>query len=254
MEYVQHVLDRKTGELIEVSSGNWITITELGEAKCVTPHRVRTVLRAMDFLYVEGGRAHNRHRLMPWVIQQGYGKHVPARKPVIRFPFDVVSPAGQAWIEARWSDAVTALDAQPHRPVVGQAREALATFVGGRLGELDVHGRVLWLRDHFPALSDTEVASILDVTQQLVSRYARLQERQRQSRRLAKTAELPDLGMVRLSQYEEDETMASGGARSITQAHNTPKNVPSAVSDQAQHLPALLSALSTAPQSLTEGC
>jgi hypothetical protein len=232
MEYVDHVLDRKTGELVEIGSGDWITITELGEAKNVSARRVRAVLRGMGFLYVEGGRAHNRHRLMPWVIQQGYGKHVPARKPAIRFPFDVVSPAGQAWIEARWSDAVAVLEAQLHRPVVVQAHEALDAFAACRLGELNIQGRVLWLRDHFPALSDTEVASILDVTQQLVSRYARLQERQRGSKVLMKAATLPDLGKLSLSLHEDDAALASGGARSITQAHNTPQNAVGDVYDR----------------------
>ncbi|AWN41977.1 hypothetical protein [Methylobacterium durans] len=63
MIYTEHVLDRRTGELTELSTGDWITITELGELKGVTARRVRTILREMDFLYVSGGRAHNRHRL-----------------------------------------------------------------------------------------------------------------------------------------------------------------------------------------------
>lgn len=219
MEYVQHVLNRSTGELVEISSGNWITITELGEGKGVSSRRIRTILREMGFLYVEGGRAHNRHRLMPWVVQQGYGRHNPARKPAIRFPFDVVSPAGQAWIEARWSETVAALDAQPHRQVVVQAREALNDFVAGRLGGLNIPGKVRWLRDHFNDLTDTEVASILEVSQQIVSKHARVQEAQIRSKELRRQEELPELGKVRFSLYQHDdtgylenETMASGGA------------------------------------------
>jgi hypothetical protein len=253
MEYVQHVLDRKSGELIEVSAGNWITITEIGIAKGVSPRRIRTILREMGFLYVEGGRAHNRHRLMPWVIQQGYGKHVPARKPSVRYPFDVISPAGQAWIEARWSDTVRALEAKPYRPEVVQAREALANFEGRRLGELDIHGRVLWLLDHFKdSLSHTEIAGILDVTQQLVSRYARLHEAQKRSKELRKSAELPDMGKVRFSRYEEDETMASGGAEVYYPSPQHAEKCNGNVSDRVQRPPASSMSIQIGPESLAQ--
>ncbi len=100
MEYTEHVLDRRTGEFTEVSAGDWITVTELGDMKGVTARQVRTILREMEFLYVEGGRAHNRHRLMPWVIQQGLGRHIPAKPPKVRYPFDVIGPQGRTWIEA----------------------------------------------------------------------------------------------------------------------------------------------------------
>lgn len=41
MEYVQHIVDRATGDLIEIGAGNWITISELGEAKGVSSSTLR---------------------------------------------------------------------------------------------------------------------------------------------------------------------------------------------------------------------
>lgn len=225
MEYSEHTLDRRTGELVEVSAGDWITITELGELNGVGPHRVRTILREMDFLYVEGGRAHNRHRLTPNVVKRGFGKHIPAKPPRVRHPFDVISPAGREWIEGRWSETIAALEAKQTRPVIIQAHEALNAFRAGRFGDLNVQGGVLWLSDHFPDLTHTEMAGILNVTQQLVSRYAGVRSRQRLSAIRRKERLLPDLGKVRLGGLD-DEVLASGGARYITQAHNPPENNP----------------------------
>lgn len=223
MEYSEHTLDRRTGELVEVSAGDWITITELGEMKGVGPRRVRTILREMDFLYVEGGRAHNRHRLTPNVVKRGFGKHIPAKPPRVRYPFDVISPAGRAWIECRWSETIAALEAKQTRPVIIQATEALNAFRAGRLTDLDVQGCVIWLSDHFPDLTHTEMAGILDVTQQVISRYAGVQSRQRSSAMRRKERLLPDLGKVHLLGLE-DEVTASGGARCITQAHKLFEN------------------------------
>lgn len=220
MEYTEHVLDRRTGEFTEVSAGDWITVTELGEMKGVTARQVRTILREMEFLYVGGGRAHNRHRLMPWVIQQGLGEHIPAKPSKVRYPFDVIGPRGRTWIEARWINTLAKMEARPSRSVVEQARKALDSFQERRVSRLDVHGCVLWLCDHYPDLTHTEMAGILNVTQQLVSRYVNVRSRQKASAERARSQELPDFGRVRMWAGREDEVSASGGARCITQAHN----------------------------------
>ncbi|WP_197739347.1 hypothetical protein [Methylobacterium sp. P1-11] len=220
MKYTEQVFDRRTGELVEVSAGDWITITELGEMKGVTARRIRIILREMGFLYVEGGRTHNRHRLTPEVVKQGFGKHIPAKPPKVRYPFDVISPAGREWIEARWSEAVAALESKLASTVIAQASEALNAFRAERLNDLNVQGCVIWLCDHFPDLTHTEMASVLDVTQQVVSRYVSIRSRQKASAMLRVSQPLPYLGKVRISMLE-DEVLASGGARFITQAHNS---------------------------------
>ncbi len=38
---------------------------------------------------------------------------------------------------------------------------------------------VCWLRDHFPDLTQDEIAGLIDVPQSLVSRYAKTQAKQR---------------------------------------------------------------------------
>ncbi|KQP11126.1 hypothetical protein ASF28_08750 [Methylobacterium sp. Leaf99] len=109
-----------------------------------------------------------------------------------------------------------------------QAHEALNAFRAERLSDLNVQGCVLWLSDHFPDLTHAEMAGILDVTQQVVSRYVGIQSRQRSSARQRKERSLPDVCKVRSSTRHEAEVLASGGARYITEAHNQPKNDPDA--------------------------
>jgi ribosomal protein S25 len=53
MNYTAETLDRATGELKEVSLGNWITVTELGERYGVGPKQVRTILHHMGLLQSE---------------------------------------------------------------------------------------------------------------------------------------------------------------------------------------------------------
>lgn len=205
MQYTEEVLDRSTGELVTRPIGDWITVTELGELYGVSRIRVRAVLRQMDFLYVAGGQAHQRHRLTPWVVQAGHGKFIPAKKGGPRYPFDVISPTGQQWISERWAGAVAVLDAQASKPLLSEARGALDAFQQrpGRT-PLNAQGQVLWLRHHFRDLTDTDIANVIGVTQQLVSRYTSLQRRQLEARRLALTVPLQDTVKVQLRE-EHDE-------------------------------------------------
>lgn len=205
MLYTEEKLDRSTGELITVSRGEWITVTELGALYGVSRIKVREVLREMDFLFVPGGQAHQRHRLRPWVVQAGFGKFIPVKKGGPRFPFDVVSPAGQAWIEARWDEAVSAIDADANKPGIAEARQALIAFQAreGRT-PLSVQGQVLWLCDHHPSLSHAEAASIIGVSQQLVSRHASVQRQQRQALRFHLTAPLEVIVKEQLREEQFD--------------------------------------------------
>ena len=205
MQYTEEVLDRSIGELITRPIGDWVTLTELGELYGVSRIRVRAVLRQMGFLYVTGGQAHQRHRLTPWVVQAGYGKFIPAKKASRRYPFDVISPAGQQWISERWAGAVTALDAQASKPLLSEARVALDAFQQrpGRT-PLKVQGQVLWLRDHFRDLTDTDIANVIGVTQQLVSRYTSLQRTQLEARRHALRAPLWETVKVQLREEQEE--------------------------------------------------
>lgn len=75
---------------------------------------------------------------------------------------------------------------------------------------------------HFPDLTHTDMASILEVSQQLVSRYVAERIAERKRRATCKTAEVPNIGKIRLSGLgmdQDDEPDVS--RRHITEAHNT---------------------------------
>ncbi|MET3925146.1 hypothetical protein [Devosia sp. 2618] len=182
MEYTEQILDRRTGELITVSHGDWVMVSDLGDLYGVGRKTVRVILRAMDFLYVEGGGTHQRHRLSVWVTAKGWGKRV---EPRYGTPFDVISPEGQAWIAERWQTTSDRVNAERSKPSL-DAGSALARFANDRDNYRRVTGqepmtlaeKVSWLIDHFPSLSQSEMASILMVTQQLVSRYVNTRAKQ----------------------------------------------------------------------------
>ncbi|MEV5055852.1 hypothetical protein MRBLRH13_001461 [Agrobacterium radiobacter] len=186
MLYTSYFLDRKTGELVSVDAGDWITITELGELYDVGSRRVRAILRHMGFLQIEGGGRQHRHRLCRWVTDQGWGKRIQHKGTV---PFDVIGPDARQWIAERWSHTVSLIEENSTAPI-REAKVALSSFREDRnryrrshdLPEMDVPEIVSWLRHFHSHLSHADIASILDISQQLVSRY--LSERQRERNRL----------------------------------------------------------------------
>ena len=182
MEYTEQILDRSTGELVTVSLGDWVMVSDLGDLYGVGRKTVRVILRAMDFLHVEGGGTHQRHRLSTWVTAKGWGKRM---EPRYGTPFDVIGPEGQAWIAERWQATCDRLNAERSQPSL-VAGVALAQFANDRDSYRRLTGqepmglveKVSWLIDHFPDLSQSEMASILMVTQQLVSRYVNARAKQ----------------------------------------------------------------------------
>jgi hypothetical protein len=177
MKYVEEVLNRKTGELETVSMGDWLPLTELGQVYRQGPKQIRTILRKMGVLVVEGADRHQRHRLAPWVMQRGWGKRIEARRGR-RFPFDVVGPDLQQWIADRWEATVSELEQEATAPSLA-ARAALHQFTTSRSEALSVQQSVCWLADYFPQLTQNEVAMVLDVTQQLVAKYQNIRSAHR---------------------------------------------------------------------------
>jgi len=189
MEYVQEVLDRRTGELVVISDGDWITITELGDLHGVGKRQVRTILREMGFLHVEGGNGQDRHRLTNEAVERGWGRRIERRGSP---PFDVVSPAGQAWIAERWDKTVSSLEHAKSNLSV-EAAASLEQFKtmrrqswgGAERGqrEMSVEEMVYWLADHFGAggryITQAEIASVLSVSQPLVARHLKFRSERR---------------------------------------------------------------------------
>ena len=199
---MQEILDRRTGELITVGLGNWITLTELGVVYGVSPRKVRTVLREMDFVYVPGGGAKQAHRISKWALSCGFGRHHP-RSKTVKHAFDVISPTGQDWIAERWADALERVDARSRSPAIDSAREGLLAFkVATGRDTMKVHEEVHWLADHFGGLTQSEIASILDVSQQLVSRYLNIRSKQRECKQREKMAERLRSGAHNAPQFD----------------------------------------------------
>lgn len=174
MEYLTEVIDRKTGELVTVSQGNWITVSELGEAYGVGPKEIRQVLVKMELLQPEGSDNHTRYRLAPWAVQAGLGKRIERRGMI---PFDTISPLGQAWIADRW-EAVRSSMEDAKTASVRAAQEALNMFVEERNAFRNAVGQermttkeqIHWLAFHFPTLTQLEISQVVHVSQPLVSR------------------------------------------------------------------------------------
>lgn len=186
MEYTQEIFDRQTGEMLTISTGNWITITELGALLGEGPRTARSILLKMEFLQIEGVATHSRHRLCTWVVERGYGKRIQANRSR---PFDVVGPEGQAWVSARWSKVVGEVEAAKS-DVSRQAAGALHAYRETRLTPLPVEAMVWWVRDHFQVLTQAEIASVLSITQPLVQRYLQRRSDQRAKLQRSKSAAL----------------------------------------------------------------
>lgn len=186
MEYTQEIFDRQSGEMLTLSMGNWITITELGEMLGAGARKTRSILLKMEFLQIEGTATKTRHRLCPWVVERGWGKRIETNRSR---PFDVVGPEGQTWVAGRWCKVVAELEASKSALSL-VAAEALRRFMEVRLRPLPLEGMVCWFADNFPTLTQSEIASILTVTQPLVQRYLQRRSDRRAALRLGKTATL----------------------------------------------------------------
>lgn len=174
MEYFAEVLDRKTGELVTISQGEWITISELGEAYGLGPKEIRTVLVKMELLQPEGTRDHTRYRLAPWAVEAGLGRRIERKGKI---PFDTISPLGQAWVSQRWDGTVAALE-DAKTSDVREATRALQEFQSQRNAyrksfgaeEMTSKEMIYWVADHYPSLSQPEIAQVVHVSQPLVNR------------------------------------------------------------------------------------
>jgi hypothetical protein len=178
VEYFQEVLDRASGELIKISQGDWITITELGEIMGAGKRETRAILRDMDFLVIEGRGRNARHRLAYWVTERGWGRRLSRRGS---YPFDVVGPEARKWVEERWEEI--AEKTRSLSPEGETARSHLATFIAHRRNpDMPPQEQVCWLCDFYPRLSQSEKGRIIGISQQLVSRFEEVRRRQRQRR------------------------------------------------------------------------
>jgi hypothetical protein len=200
MNYTTETLDRTTGEFKEVSLGNWITVTELGERYGVGPKQVRTILHHMGLLQSED--RHGWYRLTPHAVAQGLGKRID--KPRSGFPFDVISPLGQLLIAQVWDETVADLEQERCGDLqIEEAQAALAAFKIQRLRPLTTQEEVCWMKDHYPNMRHDQIARVLEVSPPLVTRYAGQRREQRDFIARQKVKALPD-GALSSRAFDEE--------------------------------------------------
>ncbi|KKC33262.1 hypothetical protein [Devosia psychrophila] len=170
MEYFQDAIDRTNGDILRVSVGEWITISELAKSKGVGPRQTRAILVEMGFLASEGQDRDLKLRLASWVTDCGWGRRQRSFKGI---QFDVIGPDAHHWINDRWDNAVGEFASLSN---LGQtARDHLRAFLDRRIDpDMAVQEQVCWLVDFYPALSQSDKARIIGVTQQVVSKYEKV--------------------------------------------------------------------------------
>jgi hypothetical protein len=197
MLYTAEQLDRSTGDLRIVSLRDWITVTELGRKYGLGPKQIRSALHHLGMLQIEG----NRLRLTQKAVHLGYGRRhdFPKRH---KYPFDMISPLGQKVIAENWEWLLTDIaEEKQSKPKLKAASAALSAAKEKRSGEMTTQMDVCWLRDHFPDLTQDEIASLNDSPQSLVNRYAKLQAKQRDFHQRRRTVALANLRPLPTLEY-----------------------------------------------------
>ncbi|MER9624057.1 hypothetical protein NKI98_21950 [Mesorhizobium sp. M0222] len=175
MEYTTELLDRTTGDLHTVSLGNWVSVTEYGASKSVGPRQVRAILSHLGLLQEQlevsksGHSRVARRRLTDEAVKAALGKRIYPRKAG-SYPFDVLSPEGQSWIDLRWDHAVKAMAAEiTSNPLVTTAKECLDRFKASRRSDMTPQMEVCFLSDHFPGLPQVDICRITGASPRMVS-------------------------------------------------------------------------------------
>jgi hypothetical protein len=177
MIYHNEILNRQTGELISVNTGDWITISELGDCLDLGPRAIRKVLHRLRWAAPERGSG-GAYRLNEYAVRHGYGKRI---SPTKGYPFDVISPAGQTIVLEKLHSLMDAAEAERKAdPVVQQTRGALEVYRGKHPDRLvTLQEEVSWIDFHCPGLTGPQVALVLDTTHQLVRKYRHAANAQR---------------------------------------------------------------------------
>lgn len=176
LPYVLETIDPLTGKVVSFDLGVSMTVSEFTDTMSVPMRLGRTVLVEMGLLQLDGGRL----RLKPEHQAAGLGMRL--RKKGTRFPFDVLSPAGQTWAKERWSSATASIEARRAvaSPTVREASAALQKFCELRgIAPMATQLLVCWLLDHFPTLTVIEIADILSATESAVKRWSARRSTQR---------------------------------------------------------------------------
>ncbi|MCM5560065.1 hypothetical protein [Pleomorphomonas sp. JP5] len=186
MEYQTTYLDRRTGDLVTESIGDWITVTEFGRRKGLGPRTVRHLLHHAGILQPEG--KHGRFRLSFPMVERGVGKRID--RPKSGYPFDVLAPETVRILDEVWDEMVADYEASVGQSaLVKTAKAALARFEDHRITHpLSSAARVWWVRDHFQSLTHAQIGEVVGVQQPIVSKHLRQRDDQRKEKKKAQAS------------------------------------------------------------------
>lgn len=177
MHYTTEVLDRRSGELVSLDLGFYLTVTELGQSLGLTPRQIRKVLHVLGLAMPEGSRGN--YRLTFEAVRKGYGKRIDRPKKG-RYPFDTISPAGQRLVADNLAWALAEIEEQrvPMARTMAEELEAYKDFrASERLSPLTLQAEVCWLADHFPEASSEEIAAATGGAAGKVRQYLAMRRR-----------------------------------------------------------------------------
>jgi hypothetical protein len=185
MQYTSTVLDRRTGELVSVDLGDFLTVTELGATLGLSPRKTRKVLHVLGLVEPEGGRGN--YRLTRDAVNKGYGKRHDRPKHG-KYPFDVLSPAGQKLVADGLDVALAQLEDR-RVPKAQELRWSLEAYQAWRRAEklsaMTLQMEVCWLADHFRDATSEEIIAATDGAAGMVRDYLGIRRSHHERQRAA---------------------------------------------------------------------
>jgi hypothetical protein len=181
MNYMRQVTDLDTGKKTWLDLGDHRPLSEVAKDLGVGPRRFREALAHMGLLSREWDDRSKQHRfrLTPGAVESGFGirhDNKGFHYDPDRTPFDVLSPAGVAYIKDHLSAALAALSELPDD--VRDALGELGAFAARQNSAMTPEMRVCWLTCRYPNMSPSQVAQGLGISETLVHRYRARRERQ----------------------------------------------------------------------------
>ena len=181
MQYERKIVDLDTGEASWIELGDHRPLSDVATMFGVGPREFRRLLTAMTIVSAEWDDISKqyRHRLTSGAVASNFGirhdnKNFQHSKE--RTPFDVLSPLGVEYIRHHLKKAQALLSRRP--PPMAAAADALTTFETRRSQPLNAEGKVRWLLQTYPAMTHAQVAEIVSVTRQAVSKFVTTWETQ----------------------------------------------------------------------------
>ena len=141
-DYRRDALD--TSGLIEPVGAGWMSITEYGKAKGIGPRKARKIMQGLDLLQeeievrmvsmiVDPAQTKPKYmttlRLAAWAVEAGFGRRIEPRHG---HRFDMLSPDGVAWLDARWPKEEAREPTRRGRPTSNLREQVAALMADGK--------------------------------------------------------------------------------------------------------------------------